>query len=192
MLCADTTWETNGTTVAGGNGQGDSLNQLNGSYAVFVDSDDALFITDYYSHRVVKWNRGATNGTLLAGGQCGQIDQGQLCYPTAMTFGKDGTMFVTVEDGKNGGVISWKQGATSGETLIIANTSFYGITLDAAEKYLYLAHHREHRVVKYTKDGIFESVVAGGNGKGAALNQLDYRKCVKRCPINYDIYFLFL
>jgi sugar lactone lactonase YvrE len=183
IWCAGTTWKTNGTTVAGGNGQGDSLNQLNGSYAVFVDSDDALFITDYYSHRVVKWNRGATNGTLVAGGQCGQIDQGQLCYPTAMTFDKDGTMFVTVEDGRNGGVISWKKGATSGETLIIANTSFYGITLDAEEKYLYLAHHREHRVVKYTKDGIFESVVAGGNGNGAALNQLDYRKCVKRCPI---------
>ncbi len=92
-------------------------------------------------------------------------------------------MFVTVKDGTFGSVISWKKEATSGETIIFANTSFYGIALDAEEKYLYVGHHREHRVIKYKKDGTFESVVAGNNDRGAALNQLDYRKCVKRYPV---------
>jgi sugar lactone lactonase YvrE len=151
---------------------------------LFVDSNDTLFIADYYNHRVVKWNRDASTGTIFAEGQCGQIDQGQLCHPAAIIFDKEGTMFVTVEDGPtNGSVIRWKKDAKSGETIITANTSLYGIALDAEEKYLYIGHHREHSVVKYTKDGTFESVVAGGNGPGPALNQLDYRKCAKCCPI---------
>ncbi len=92
-------------------------------------------------------------------------------------------MFITTENDTEGSVIRWKKGATSGETIIIANTSFYGIAMDPKETYLYVGHHREHRVDKYTKDGIFVSIVAGGNGPGAALNQLDYRKYVKSCPL---------
>jgi len=56
--------------------------------------------------------------------------------------------------------------------------------LDADEKYLYVSHHDEHRVIKYTKNGTFESVVAGGNGTGSAFNQLKYRKCVKRSSVS--------
>jgi sugar lactone lactonase YvrE len=183
--CAKTTWKSSGKTVAGSNEAGDALNQLNSAYGVFVDSDNALFVTDYSNHRVVKWNQGAAYGTLLAGGQCGAIEQGQLCNPSAITFDKEGTMYVTVQDDRkgSGSVIRWNKGATSGETLIMANTSFYGITLDAKEEYLYVGHHREHRVVKYTKGGKFVSVVAGGNDRGATLKQLDYRKYAKRWSI---------
>jgi DNA-binding beta-propeller fold protein YncE len=187
IVYASAIWESNAKTVAGGNGEGNALNQLNSSYGVFVDSDGALFIADYYNHRVVKWSQGASTGTILAGGECGQIDQGQLCHPSAITFDKEGTMFVTVEDNTfgtgNGSVISWKKGAESGETIIFTNSSFYGIALDAEEKYLYVGHHRQHRVLKYTKNGTSEGVVAGGYGRGPALNQLDYRKCVKLCHI---------
>jgi DNA-binding beta-propeller fold protein YncE len=150
---------------------------------VFVDSNDALFISDYNNNRVIKYESGASTGILYAGGQCGVIEQGQLCSTSVMTFDKEGTMFITTENDTEGSVIRWKKGATSGETIIIANTSFYGIAMDPKETYLYVGHHREHRVDKYTKDGIFVSIVAGGNGPGAALNQLDYRKYVKSCPL---------
>ena len=162
--------------MAGGNGEGNGLNQLNSAYGVFVDSESALFVADYNNHRVIKWEQNVSNGQLWAGGRCGAIERGQLCSPSALIFDKQGTMFITVQDGTNGSVIRWENGATTGKTLFTANTSFYGITLDAKEEYLYIGHHREHRVVKYTKNGEFVRVVAGGSGKGANLKQLDYRK----------------
>jgi hypothetical protein len=47
--------------VAGGNGPGNALNQLNSSYGVFVDSTDAVFVTDDTNHREVKWEKGASS-----------------------------------------------------------------------------------------------------------------------------------
>ncbi|CAF1439987.1 unnamed protein product [Rotaria sordida] len=178
ILDARTTWKPNGNTVAGTNIPGSALNQLNSSYGVFVDSNNALFVTDFFNNRVVKWELGATSGILYAEGQCGSGNQNQLCNPTAITINREGTLFVTVENASSGSVISFKKGATSGETFITGNTSFYGIVWDEKEEYLYLGHHREHRVVKYTKDGRLVGVVAGGNERGAALNQLDYPRGV--------------
>jgi hypothetical protein len=38
---------------------------------VAVDSNDAVFIADFYNHRVVKWERDTSNGILWARRQCG-------------------------------------------------------------------------------------------------------------------------
>ncbi|CAF1608050.1 unnamed protein product [Rotaria magnacalcarata] len=173
--CAGTTWESNGKTVAGGNGPGSALNQLNSSYGIVVDSNNVLFVSDYLNHRVIKWEQGASHGILHIGELCGTNTNEEFCYPSAITFNKEGTLFVTVQSDSIGSVMSLKKGATLVETFITVNTSIYGIVWDQNEEYLYLGHHREHRVVKYTKDGKFVSVVAGGNGAGPALNQLDYR-----------------
>lgn len=173
--------------MAGGNGAGDSPKQFNSTYGVFVDSDGALFVTDFSNHRVMKWDRDASIGTLWAGGQCGEIDRGQICKPTVITFNKEGTMFVTAEQDEIGSVIRWKKGAVAGETLIVANSSLYGIALDMKEEYLYVGHHREHRVVKYAIDGQFDSVVAGGHGRGAGLNQLDYRRSIRESFFNRSL-----
>ncbi|UJR19712.1 hypothetical protein I4U23_022846 [Adineta vaga] len=168
-------WTSDGKTVAGGNGPGGALNQLNASYGVFVQANDDVFVSDYFNNRVVKWAKGASTGILYAGGQCEVNQQDHLCNPTTLTFDKEGTLFVTVENSTNGAVIRMKRGAAGTEMFITADSSLYGIVWDEKEEFLYLTHHREHRVVKYSKDGQFVKVVAGGNGRGAALNQLDYR-----------------
>ena len=47
--------ESRGTIVAGGNGQGDHLNQLNHPTYIFVDDDYSVYISDLENHRVMKW-----------------------------------------------------------------------------------------------------------------------------------------
>ncbi|CAF4371449.1 unnamed protein product, partial [Rotaria magnacalcarata] len=60
--------KTNGQVVAGGNGQGNGLNQLNGPTDVLIDKEtDSLIICDRGNHRVVRWSHcsGTTQGEIL-------------------------------------------------------------------------------------------------------------------------------
>ncbi|CAF4952627.1 unnamed protein product, partial [Rotaria socialis] len=61
--------EKNGTLVAGGNGTGNSLNQLNDPRYIFVDRDHSVYVSDDWNHRVMKWVEGTKEGIVVAGGQ---------------------------------------------------------------------------------------------------------------------------
>ena len=54
-ICASATWNRNGVTVAGGNGQGPALNQLDEPLGLFVDDDGAVYVVDTLNFRVIKW-----------------------------------------------------------------------------------------------------------------------------------------
>jgi sugar lactone lactonase YvrE len=63
-------WASGGATgvvVAGNNGAGTALNQLNSPYGVWVDSSSNVFVTEYFNHRVTKWAPGALTGVVVAG-----------------------------------------------------------------------------------------------------------------------------
>lgn len=58
----------NATTVAGGNGFGANLNQLNYPQGIyFSEKTNSLYIADQNNHRIVRWNIGATSGLIIAG-----------------------------------------------------------------------------------------------------------------------------
>lgn len=44
-----------GRVVAGGNGPGAALNQLEHPRQIFVDADQSVYVSDRDNHRVVKW-----------------------------------------------------------------------------------------------------------------------------------------
>lgn len=52
--------QMNGTTVAGGQGMGTTLNKLGVCYGVVVDFQFNIYISDYSYHRVVMWTAGNT------------------------------------------------------------------------------------------------------------------------------------
>jgi sugar lactone lactonase YvrE len=57
-----------GLTVAGGNGVGTGLHQLNYPTGVWVSSKDgSVFVCDSSNHRVMKWKVNATQGSIVAG-----------------------------------------------------------------------------------------------------------------------------
>ncbi|CAF1315403.1 unnamed protein product, partial [Rotaria magnacalcarata] len=49
--------ENIGTLVAGGNGRGNGLNQLNCPTYLFVDRQQNVYVSDYWNHRVMKWKK---------------------------------------------------------------------------------------------------------------------------------------
>ncbi|CAF1552457.1 unnamed protein product, partial [Adineta steineri] len=55
-------WKQNAITVAGGNGLGQKLNQLNFPAGIFIDKNKNIFIADFYNHRIVQWKYNATVG----------------------------------------------------------------------------------------------------------------------------------
>ncbi|CAF4692457.1 unnamed protein product, partial [Rotaria magnacalcarata] len=67
-ICEHATWSRTGITVAGGNGVGDGLNQLNQPFGIFVNENQTVYVADFANHRIVKWDRNASTGQLVAGG----------------------------------------------------------------------------------------------------------------------------
>ncbi|CAF4128572.1 unnamed protein product, partial [Rotaria sordida] len=73
--------DKNGTIMAGGNGEGAGLNQLNDPTYIFVDQQQNVYVSDWENHRVMKWNKGAKEGIVVAGGQGQGNALTQLSYP---------------------------------------------------------------------------------------------------------------
>ncbi|CAF4375699.1 unnamed protein product, partial [Adineta steineri] len=55
-------WKENAITVAGGNGQGQQLNQLYYPYGIFIDEKKNIFIADCLNNRIVAWQCNPNEG----------------------------------------------------------------------------------------------------------------------------------
>ena len=165
-------WVPNGVTVAGGHRQGIGTNQLFFPRGLFVDDEDTVIVADYVNDRIVECKRDATNGTVLVGGN-GQGNQpDQLNKPTDVIYNKETDSLIICEEG-NRRVTQWprRSGIRSGET-IIDNIYCHGLAMDDEES-LYVTDTSKHEVRRYRRGELNGIVVAGGNGKGAGLHQLN-------------------
>ncbi|CAF1248259.1 unnamed protein product [Rotaria sordida] len=111
--------DKNGTLVAGGNGQGAGLNQLNWPTYIFVDQQQTVYVSDCYNHRVMKWNKGAKEGIVVAGGQGQGNALTQFSHPQGLFVDTLGTIYVT--DLKNQRVMRWPKGAKQGTVIVGGN-----------------------------------------------------------------------
>ncbi|CAF1540436.1 unnamed protein product [Adineta steineri] len=75
-------WKQNPIIVAGGNEEGEELNQLNSPVGIFIDKKKSIFIADCYNDRVVEWKCNAKQGQVIAGGNKEGNRMDQLNCPT--------------------------------------------------------------------------------------------------------------
>ncbi len=113
------TWDTNGITVAGGNGPGVNANQLSAPTGVYVDGSGNVYVADPQNHRIQRWAPGATTGSTVAGGNGPGVNANQLNSPWAVYV--DGSGNVYVADSENHRIQRWAPGATSGTTVAGGN-----------------------------------------------------------------------
>ena len=170
FVAANARWAQNGVTVSGGNGRGGETNQLYNPCGLCVDDEDTVIVVDFGNHRIVEWKRGATSGTVLAGGNGRGNQPDQLNCPTDVIFDKETDSLIMCDrDNRRVTRLSRRKGTQSGET-IIDNIDCWGLTMDD-EGSLYVTE--KHEVRRYRRGETNGIVVAGGNGQGAALNQLN-------------------
>ncbi len=168
----DTRWQQNGFTLAGGNSHGSEANQLWSPLGLYVDNDQTIYVADQNNHRIMKWIYGATNGQVAAGGNGQGNQNNQLNMPSDVVIDeKSGSLIISDFDNRR--VVRWAHAdGTQGET-IIADIHCCNLAMDD-EGFLYVSSPEEHVVRRWRireNDGI---VVAGGNGEGNRLNQLNY------------------
>ena len=111
--------EKEGTLVAGGNGIGRKLNQLNSPASLFVDREYSIYVSDSMNNRVVKWVKGAKEGIVVAGGQGDGSKLTQLSYPRGVTIDHLGNVYVA--DSYNHRIICWSNGSLEGRTIVGGN-----------------------------------------------------------------------
>jgi sugar lactone lactonase YvrE len=150
--------ERNGTIVAGGNGQGNQLNQLNNPTYLFVDEDHSVYVSDNYNHRVMKWLKGAKEGMVVAGGQGDGNNSTQLSYPQGVIVDHEGSVYVA--DTGNYRIMCWSKGSKKGRVIVGGNEEGpqsnqlkypRGISFDR-QGHLYVVDERNHQVQKFEID----------------------------------------
>ncbi|CAF1234337.1 unnamed protein product [Rotaria sp. Silwood1] len=169
---ANARWTRYGVTVAGGHGYGSATNQLWGPHGLFVDDDQTIVIADTYNHRIVQWRAGETNGQVVAGGHGKGNRLDQLNEPTDVMIDKE-TDSLIICDRENRRVVRWsrRSGTAHGEVLI-HHVKCWGLAMDD-QRYLYISDYEKDEVRRYEKGDRNGIVVAGGNGIGSGLNQLN-------------------
>ncbi|CAF0831807.1 unnamed protein product [Adineta steineri] len=164
-------WKQNAITVAGGNGEGQQLNQCSYPFGIFIDKNKNIFIADCDNHRIVEWKHNAKEGQIIAGGN-GQGDRmDQLNIPTDVIVDQENHSIIIAEQ-ENRRVIQW---LNQNQQILIHNIDCCCLAIDR-NGFLYVCDNEKNEVRRW-KMGEYnneEIVVAGGNGQGNKLNQLNY------------------
>ena len=173
------------STVAGGNGTGNALNQLKstsninrGVGDVQVDSSGNVYIADSGNYRVMKWEPGSSEGTAVVFAP----DTSSSFIGANISIHVDSSGNIYVAEMFNHRVTKWVQGASEGVIVAGGNGSGssynqlnrpFGVFVDSNEN-VYVSDGHNHRVMKWEPGASEGILVAGGNNAGSNLNQLKY------------------
>ncbi|CAF3297867.1 unnamed protein product [Rotaria sp. Silwood2] len=144
-----------GKVVAGGNGQGSRLKQLNHPTYICIGDDYSVYVSDSWNNRVMEWKRNAKEGIIVAGGQGRGKNQRQLDYPAGVLVDQLGTIYVA--DHWNHRIMRWRKNE---EPDIIAGDRFrpgddaHQLTCPESlafdhEGNLYVADSNNHRIQRF-------------------------------------------
>ncbi|CAF1104248.1 unnamed protein product [Adineta steineri] len=112
-------YNNEGIVVAGGNEQGNKLNQLKYPTFIFVDEDQSVYVSDRDNDRVMKWKKDAKEGIVVAGGNGQGENLNQLSSPQGVIVDDLGQIYVA--DSENDRVMRWCEGQEEGEIVVGEN-----------------------------------------------------------------------
>ncbi|CAF4960911.1 unnamed protein product, partial [Rotaria sp. Silwood1] len=165
-------WEQNGVTIVGDARERNDIDQIYWPVDLFVHDDGTIIFTDWANERVVRCNISSKNTEVIAGGNCTGSRLNQLSGPTNVLMDKTTNSLIICDRG-NRRVIrqSCHHGITKTE-ILVNDVACRGLAMDD-QGLLYVADYRKHVVKRYRIGDQNGTIVAGGNGKGSGLHQLN-------------------
>ncbi|CAF4142418.1 unnamed protein product, partial [Adineta steineri] len=176
-----------GIVVAGGNGSGTSLTQLNSPWDFFVEPNTSyIWIADQYNCRIVKWLNTSTV-MLVAGAGCGS-NATQFSYPTGLFVDTSDSNTFYIADYSNHRIQKWFYGASSGITVAgqsgVSGSALnqlnepFTLTMDT-NKSLYIVDYGNNRIVLWLLGSTSGILIAGTGVIGVLPSQLSYPYSVR-------------
>ena len=191
------------STVAGIDGMGSSMTQLNSPNDIFVTTNGTLYVADYNNKRIQIFGPSNTTALLSQIGMGSPItvcvDNASNYYVTEIQSPNNRiskwpsnqtilTLFnaygIAIDSGKNlylstlsNTTIFWNATSSKNTTIVSASMGLRGprhLYLDEENQALYIADSQNNRIVKFHLGVGNLTVVAGGHGAGTATNQLSY------------------
>nr|ACD54700.1 NHL repeat containing protein [Adineta vaga] len=160
--------------------RGNGTNQVQAPQSLFmINGSDILYIADTSNHRVLKWDVGATSGTIVAGGQGPGYNSTQLNRPTAVYIDKYENMFVA--DRQNFRVQVFVNKSIYGHKIYGNGTTttpnnlhggMFGLSGDFIGN-IYIPDINYHRILKLSPNSTNATQVAGNGTAGNSIYQLN-------------------
>ena len=150
---------------------GNAYDQLTNSYGIVLHpTSGALYISDYYNHRLMFYASGTRNGTLLLGGNGAGINNTQLSFHAGLYLDSFSNTLIIANSGAHS-IIRYVFGATTwtlvagNQNGIWGNTSItftfpLDMTFDPMGN-MYVVDRGNHRIQFFSNGGINGITVAG-------------------------------
>ncbi|CAF2056710.1 unnamed protein product [Rotaria magnacalcarata] len=163
-------WKEFGIDIAEGN----ELRPLKSPSSIFIDNDDdkTIYIVDSENDRIIKWKSNEHYDETLAGGNGKGKQMNQLIYPKDVIIDRENDSFI-ISDYGNRRIMKWSRQNSGNRQIIISNINCYGLAIDKYG-FIYVSDCEKHEIRKWKIGDQNGKLVAGGNGKGPNLNQLNH------------------
>ena len=158
-------WKQFATTVAGGNGQGNRLNQLNCPQGIVIDDHNQLiYIADFGNHRIVEWKLNRNSARIVVGGHGPGNRLDQLNLPTDVIIDRQNKDLIIADYG-NRRVMRWSRHSNLPPQIIIDGIDCSRLAMHE-DGSLYVSDYKKNIVRRWKKGET--------RGKNLERNQLNF------------------
>lgn len=144
-FCPNATWDPNGITFA---------NNTNGTFGLFVDINNIIYVTSQSSNEVYIWSENSSNPIRTL--------SGNLNGPGAVFVASNGDVYV--DNGQNSQLVKWTVNGSQSEIVTSISTQTLGLFIDLNNT-LYISYDSLSQVMKMSlNNGSGPLEIVAGNG----------------------------
>jgi sugar lactone lactonase YvrE len=69
---------------------------------LFIDHLGNVYVADCWNHRIMRWLKGASEGSIIVGGNAEGKEPNQLNYPEGISFDREGNLYIVSQSSHRG------------------------------------------------------------------------------------------